>query len=163
MRKPMIAFKEIASRITGVSIPIFGVSWTAPESEREIVRETFLFLEDRRALYNDYAHELDHEVSQSVLEIRTELTSALKRLPENSQAVSSFKAMRAACRDYLDHARPRCTGGPFSFMVELGTFRAMIGVQVAYLAVKYGVDVDGELACDIPPEMRDAKSLNAEA
>lgn len=163
MRKSVIAFKEIASRITGISIPVFGVSWTAPESERQIVRETFLFLEDRRALYNDYAHELDHEVSQSVLEIRAELTAALKRLPEYSNAVSCLKAMRAACRDYLDNARPRRSGGPFSFMAELGRLRAMIGVQVAYLAVKYGIDIDGELARVIPPEMRDARFLDAEA
>ena len=58
MPKPSIAFKEIASRITGISIPVFGVSWNPPEAERKIVRETFIFLEDRRALYNDFAHEL---------------------------------------------------------------------------------------------------------
>ena len=161
MRKPTIAFKEIASRITGISIPVFGVSWTPPESEREIVRETLIFLEDRRALYNDFAHELDHEVSQSVLAIRSELTATLRRLPENSEAAPCFKAMRAACREYLDNARPRSFGGPFSFMTELGKLRAMIGVQVAYLAVKYGIDVDGELVRVIPAEMRDAKFLEA--
>lgn len=70
MRKPTVTFKEIASRITGISIPVFGVSWNLPESDREIVRETLIFLEDRRALYNDFAHELDHEVSQSVPNLR---------------------------------------------------------------------------------------------
>ncbi len=103
MPKPSIAFKEIASRITGISIPVFGVSWNPPEAERKIVRETFIFLEDRRDLYNDFAHELDHEVSQSVLEIRSELTAGLKRLLEGSEAVPCFKAMRAACREYLDN------------------------------------------------------------
>jgi hypothetical protein len=160
MRKPTVAFKEIASRITGISIPVFGVSWNPPESEREIVRETFIFLEDRRALYNDFAHELDQEVSQSVLAIRSELTAALKRLPEGSEAAPCFKAMRAACREYLDNARPRGFG-PFSFMTELGKLRAMIGVQVAYLAVKYGIDVDGELVRVIPADLRDAKFLEA--
>jgi len=159
MRKPIIAFKKIASRITGISIPVFGISWNPPESEREIVRETFIFLEDRRALYNDFAHELDHEVSESVLAMRSELTATLRRLAENSEAVPCFKAMRAACREYLDNARPRGFGGPFSFMIELGKLRAMIGVQVAYLAVKYGIDVDGELVRVIPAEMRDAKFL----
>jgi hypothetical protein len=69
--------------------------------------------------------------------------------------------MRAACRDYLDNARPRGFGGPFSFMAELGRFRAMVGVQVAYLAVKYGIDVGGELARVIPAELRDARFLEA--
>jgi hypothetical protein len=35
----------------------------------------------------------------------------------------------------------------------------MIGVQIAYLAVKYGVDIDGELVRVIPAEFRDAKFL----
>lgn len=140
---------------------MFGVSWNPPESEREIVRETFFFLEDRRALYNDFAHELDHEVSQSVLAIRSELTAGLRRLPEASEAAPCFKAMRAACREYLDQARPRGFGGPFSFMTELGKLRAMIGVQVAYLAVKFGIDVDGELVRVIPAELRDARFLDA--
>jgi hypothetical protein len=161
MQKPTIGFKEIASRITGISIPVFGVSWNPPESERKIVLETFIFLEDRRALYNDFAHELDYEVSQSVLAIRSELTAGLKRLPEGSEAAPRFKAMRAACREYLDNARPRGFGGPFSFMTELGKLRAMIGVQVAYLAVKYGIDLDGELVRVIPAELRDARFLEA--
>ena len=133
MTKIKIAYKELAGRITGISIPIFGLSWNPLESEREIVREAFIFLEDRRALYNDFAHEIDHEVAESVLSIRTELTAALKRIPENSEAVAPFKAMRAACREYLDSTRERHSGysGPFSFMTQLGRLRAMIGVQVA--------------------------------
>lgn len=160
-RTKKIAFKEIAKRITGVSIPVFGIQWNPPESEREVVRETFIFLEDRRALYNDYAHELDHEVAESMLAIRNELTAALKRLSETSEAVASFKAMRATCREYLDTTRDdgRRWNGPFSFMTQLGRFRAIIGMHVAYLAVKYGIDIDGELARIVPAELRDAKYL----
>jgi hypothetical protein len=161
MNKPIVKFKEIASRITGVSIPVFGVSWNPPELDRKIVRDTFIFLEDRRALYNDFAHELDLEVTQSVLEIRSELTSALKRLSDKSEAAPCIKSMRAACRDYLDNARPRSYSGSFSFMAELGKLRAMIGVQVAYLAVKFGIDIDGELVRVIPVELRDATFLDA--
>jgi hypothetical protein len=161
MGKSILAFKDIATRLTGFSIPVFGVSWSPPESERKIVRETFIFLEDRRALYNDFAHELDHEVAESVVAIRAELTAALKRLPEKSEAVPCFKSMRAACREYADSAGPRRHGGPFSLMTELGKLRAMIGVQVAYLAVKYGIDLDGELVRVIPPELRDATFLDA--
>jgi hypothetical protein len=157
----MVRFKDLASRITGVSIPVFGVSWNPPETEREIVRETFIVLEDRRALYNDYACEIEHEVAHSVLDIRRELTAALKRLPETSEATASFKAMRAACRDYLDHARRPGGMEPFPFLSNLGQLRAMIGVHVAYLAVKYGIDLDGELVRVIPVELRDASYLDA--
>jgi len=118
-------------------------------------------LEDRRALYNDYAHELDHEVAESVIAIRSELTAALKRLLEKSEAAPCLKSMRAVCREYLDNARHRGRVGPFSYMTELGKLRAMIGVQIAYLAVKYGIDVEGELARAIPADLRDATFLEA--
>jgi len=81
-----IRFKELASRLTGVSLPVFGVSWNPPEPERKIVRETLVFLEDRRALYNDFAHEIEDQVAQSVLQIRTELTNAIRRLSEDAEA-----------------------------------------------------------------------------
>jgi hypothetical protein len=70
--------------------------------------------------------------------------------------------MRAACREYLDGDRPRGPRGwrePIAFTTALGRLRAMIGVQVAYLAVKYGIDLDGELLRVIPPELRDATYL----
>ena len=153
-----IRFKDLASRITGVSIPIFGVSWTPPESERKIVRETFVFLEDRRCLYNDFAWETEHEVVDSVLAIRTELTAALKRLSETAEAASSLKAMRAACREYLDDTRYH---GHHSFMSALGRLRAIMGIHLAYLAVKYGIDVDGDLTRVIPIELRDGSYLEA--
>jgi hypothetical protein len=162
MNKARVAFKDLANRITGVSIPIFGISWTPPESEREVVRETFIFLEDRRALYSDFCFEIDQEVVESILAIRNELTAALKRLPEKSEAVSSLKAMRAACRDYLDNTKKHGRfGGEFSFVSQLGGLRAIFGVHVAYLAVKYGIDLDGELVRIIPPEFRNAKYLEA--
>lgn len=162
-RTKKITFKEIANRITGISLPVFGVSWNPPESERQIVRETFIFLEDRRALYNDFAHEIEHEVAESVLAIRNELTAALKRLPESSEAVPSFKSMRAACREYLDSTHGQGSrhswGGPFTFMTQLGRLRAIMGVHLAYLAVKFGIDIDGELVRVVQAEFRDAKYL----
>lgn len=161
MNKAKIAFKAIASRITGISIPIFGVSWDPPESERKVVREIFVFLEDRRALYNDFAHEINQEVTESIHAIRTELTAALKRIHEGSEAESSFKAMRAACREYLDstQGRSRSWGGPFSFMTQLGRFRTIIGTHIVYLSVKFGIDIDGELVRVIPPEFSDERYL----
>jgi hypothetical protein len=98
-----------------------------------------------------------------VLAIRNEITAALKRLPESTEAVASFKSMRAACREYLDSVREdtRRWNGPFSFMTQLGRFRVIIGTHVAYLPVKYGIDIDGELARVIPAELRDVKYFEA--
>lgn len=156
-----VTFRELAARITGVSLPVFGVSWNPPASERQIVREAFIYLEDRRALYNDFAHEMEDEVVQSVLAIRAELTSVLQRLPEGSEASPAVRAMRAACREYLDSTGGHRRGwGLASFTAALGRLRAMVGVQVAYLAVKYGIDLEGELVRVIPVEFRDATYLD---
>jgi hypothetical protein len=163
MKRLKVSFTEIAHRITGVSIPVFGISWNPSESERSIVRETFVFLEDRRALYNDFAHEMAHEVNSSVQEIRRELTAALKRLPESSEATQSLVCMRAACREYLDSTQRKGNGwdGPFSFMVQLGRLRTIIGTHIVYLSAKYGIDVDGELVRVIPPEFQNEKYLDS--
>ena len=146
-----ITFREIASRITGLSTPVFGVSWNPPESERKIVRDVIVFLEDRRVLYNPFAIELEHEVTDSALEIREMLTDAIQRLPDNSQALSALRAMRAASRQYLD-----TTHGSFGyrsgFMVHLGRLRAIFGYHISHLAVNYGIDLEGDLASIVPPE-----------
>lgn len=46
--------KELAQRLTGDSISIFGVSWTELELHRKVVRGVIAFLEDRRVLYYRY-------------------------------------------------------------------------------------------------------------
>jgi len=150
-------FSEIASRITGITIPIFGVSWQAPKPERAIVRSVLLFLEDRRALYNPFAFELEHEVAQSVIEIRAHLTEALQRLPESSKTIPSIRAMRSACREYLDSSRK---GDDFGwhhngFLIQLGRLRTLFGYHIAQLAVMYGLDIEGELAKILPPEYKE--------
>jgi hypothetical protein len=112
----------------------------------------FSFLEDRRVLYNPYNIEIEHEVSESVLEIRRELTKAIQALPEDSPAAPALRAMRAACRAYLDQSRrfPHYPG----FLLALGELRAHFGLQIAYLAIEYGLDIEDELAQIIPPELR---------
>ena len=45
-------FREIRERLTGISCPIFGVSWNPSETERTKAIKIIRFLEDRRVLYN---------------------------------------------------------------------------------------------------------------
>ena len=149
-----LSFRDIASRLTGISIPVFGVSWNPPESERKIVRDVLVFLEDRRMLFNDYAWEVEHEVADSVLRIRDELTQAIQRLSDGSDALLSLRAMRVSCREYLDNVRKR-NGARFFFLLELGRLRALFGYHIAHLAVKYGIDIEGDLASIIPPELQE--------
>jgi len=104
-----------------------------PEPQRKVVRGLLAFLEDRRVLYNPYNIEIEREVSESVLEIRRELTRAIQALPEDSPAAPALRAMRAACREYLDGFQrlPHHMG----FMLALGELRAHFGLQIAFLAI----------------------------
>ena len=60
-------YEEILSRLTGISVPLFGVQWNPPTSEVTIARRIIRFLEDRRVLYNDYELEIPNHCVQSVI------------------------------------------------------------------------------------------------
>jgi len=49
--------------------------------------------------------------------------------------------------------RPRFRSlGDFEFFAALGELRAVFGIHIAQLAVKYGIDVEDELAAILPIE-----------
>jgi len=155
-------FSELASRLTGISIPVFGVSWQPPEPERKIIRKLLIFLEDRRALYNPFAFETDHQVTASVIDIRTALTDVIQQLPESSEAVSRIRAMGAACREYLNKSmeRDNFDWRHQGFLSHLGRLRTIFGYHIAQLAIIYGIDVKGELANILPPEYKEDINLD---
>jgi hypothetical protein len=168
-RTPKVAFQDLASRITGFSVPMFGVSWSPPEPERKHIRHLIHFLEDRRVLFVPYHLEVVEEVNHSVREIRHQLTATLQALPEGSYAASSIKVMRRACRVFMTgpreefrhlprwdyHARGRGgvgrEDGP-GFFMALGELPATFGMHLHALAVIYGIDVDPELAAIMPTD-----------
>ncbi len=147
-------FDEIKSRITGLSCPIFGVSWNPPESERAIARRVIAFLENRRVLFSPFEWEVPDHCAQSVIEMRHFLTHELLAIDANKEIAQSLRAMRAACRKFLDddpwHGSPR--GHPSRWMLEsaLGELRGVFGIHVARLAAQYGLDVEDDLAAILP-------------
>ncbi|MBI1725016.1 MAG: hypothetical protein HYR52_05200 [Candidatus Tectomicrobia bacterium] len=162
-KKPRVTFKELLSRLTGFSTPVFGVSWNPPKPERGVIRNLFTFLEDRRVLFNPFHLEVESQVTDSVLKIREELTKVLGQLPESSNAAPSLRAMRAACRRFMDEPHPeaphldhhfmmRRHDGGAGFFMALGELRAVFGTHLGLLAVQYGLDVEGDLASIMPPE-----------
>lgn len=164
MARPLkVRFQEIASHLTGLSIPFFGISWIPPEPERKAVRRLINFLEDRRALFIPYHLQIEAEVAESLLKIREELTATLSALPEDSQAIGSIRAMRAACRRFLTDENP---GAPdvtqqsdpdvnHNFLISLGELRSSFGIHIGLLAAQYGIDVEGDLASVLPPRDED--------
>jgi len=73
--------------------------------------------------------------------------------------------MRAACRQFLDGPRvefrnlyPHHLRGldrdefDAGFFTALGELRATVGTHIAVLAVRYGIDIEGELAAVLPAD-----------
>ena len=159
-------FKEIINRITGISTPIFGVSWSPTTLEREIARKTLDYLSDKRVLFNPYAFEIPEYCVSSVKDIRQHLSTQLSVLPDDSELKQSFRAMRASCRRFLDRSDTVWTGkvrekggGVRSrsyvgiiLMNALGELRGVFGVHIAKIAVLYGLDVEQELSEILPPQ-----------
>ena len=163
VKKARVQSQSLASRLAGVSILGFGASWKAPEPERVVVRDVITALEDKRALYSQAVWEEPSHVVQSLLKIRDELTSGLKRVGDNSPAKEAFRIMRAACRNFLtlhsvkeqEHNRGMMRDMGYQqeeFFVGLGKLRATFGQQLAVLGYLYGVDIEEELATILPPE-----------
>lgn len=155
-----VKFSKIAKNLTGISTPVFGVSWNPPESDRATVRKIITFFEDRRALYNPYNIETPLWVTQSVLEIRKELTNNLQKLDENPEISPHLRAMRAACRKFMNETEMKKRGRhpfPEDIFTALGEMRAIFGIHIAQLCVKYGIDIEADLATILPIEDSEPK------
>jgi hypothetical protein len=153
--------KNVGSRITGFSIPFFGLSWQPPVSERELLRGFIAFLEDRRALYVPSQLEIEGDVRWSVEFIRTKCTELLATLSESSEASPHIRAIRAACRKYMsketvEYPNLRHSGDAVSqnagWLIGLGELRSSIGIQLSALTAAYGIELEEDLASILPQE-----------
>lgn len=151
-KKKLLKYQEIATRVSGLQP--WGVEWVPPEPDRKIVRDVLTFFEDRRVLYNPWAWEMEREVTESVLRIREVLTDAIQRLGEDSTAAPAMRAMRAAGREYLNRERDR-HHNHHDFTADLGRLRTLFGLQIAFLAYVYRIDLEEDLASIIPPQFTD--------
>ncbi len=95
-------YQEIANRLTGISIASVGVSWQPPALEITAARRVIAFLEDRRVLYEPGQQEVPDHCVQSLNEIRHFFSGELGQLDSKSELAASLRAMRAACRKFLE-------------------------------------------------------------
>lgn len=155
--------KEFAARLTGISTPIGGVSWTPPVDERDKARRLLVYLGDRRALYNPFHMEIGHYVVESVLEIRKRLTADAEDIKSDSVLRDSIKAMQAACRRFLDqNQQPRkLYGWPYEAQLHstLGELRALFGIHIARIACAYDLELVEPLVGIVPPETDGVENL----
>ncbi|ABD71260.1 hypothetical protein Rfer_3556 [Rhodoferax ferrireducens T118] len=154
-------FREVVSRVTGLSVPIFGAQWNPPEAECVVARRVLAFLEDRRVLFVPSEMEVPRHCVESVLRIREFLTAELGKLDAEKELPLSLRAMRAACRKFLatvetDDRHVIQFGAhqghyaSWIFNGAVGELRGVFGVHIARLAASHGLDIEGELASILP-------------
>lgn len=156
-------FQEIVNRLTGISIPVFGISWNPPKLQVSVARRVITFLEDRRVLYVPSQMEMPDYCIRSVLEIRQFLTEELANLESSTELVASLRAMRASCRKFLNTVGDErgdivMFGGhaghwaSWVFNGALGELRGVFGIHLARIAAQHGLDVEDDLASILPAQ-----------
>jgi hypothetical protein len=143
-------------RLGSLSLPVIGggLGWTTEPGEYEVVRDLFGEVGALRVLSFPMEGEGEEYVNHSILNIRNELTSALKRLPDRSASGPNIRSMRDACNKYL-----QATPGPEGYRGLRPHFEEALWLwrETVYEDVKsiaYGLDLDE--AHRVMREMRDS-------
>ncbi len=152
-------FKEILKRVTGLSSPIFGVSWNPDNTSSDVARRVVVFLEARRVLYVPSEMEIPHHCADSILQIRNFLTDQIASVT-NKDLEGSLRAMRNACnkflnatgakRDVLDFGNHSGHWASWEFNGAVGELRGAFGIHIAKIAAMYGLDVEDGLSSILP-------------
>lgn len=156
MNKKYMQFKDILSKISGLSTPLGGLEWQPTKSEMARAKSVINFLEDRRVLYNPTELEMPHHCIASVIEIRHFLTQEIDGLNDKSRLKLNLKIMRAACRRFLDSS-PEPDGyhnsySSWVFYSNLGELRGVFGLCLREIVLMCKLDVERDLASIIPAE-----------
>lgn len=151
-------------RLTGVSGPWGGLQWETVDGDKEVARRVVNFLEDHRLLFGSRHIEDGSQCAASAFEIRRLLTDEINAAKSGKTVEQALKAMRAACRKFVDAGGPE--GENFyhrpmaysadAFGLALGDLRTAVGVQLALIATKFDLAIGDELAQILPPEDDDA-------
>jgi hypothetical protein len=149
--------KQLAKRLTGISAPIGGISWTPPADERDVAKKLLVYLEDRRALYMPYNMEVGPYVMDSIIEIRQRLTKDLEKVSRSSVLGESLSAIRASCRKFLTETQDdpkhrhhwRMEG---LIWQALGELRAICDLHIARIACAYDLTIEEQFMPILPAE-----------
>ena len=158
-----ILFKEIVrrSKINGIDLPVIGggIAWENKPSEKDVIGRLFIFLADKRALYNRWEDEMPDYVVEAVLKIRERLTDDLQQIDPSSKLAPVVRDMQIACHEFLTITQSMKKDYDYStwnnkegkrFFIELGKLRHRFGIHIASLAVSLNVDVDERMEPILP-------------
>jgi hypothetical protein len=83
-----------------------------------------------------------------VLTIRDVLSAEIADMDMGDGLYENLKGMRSACRRFLKSAQFEHGNSAF---IALGELRATLGIHLACIAARYGLDIDDGLASMLPP------------
>jgi hypothetical protein len=147
-------------RPTGLGAFGFSINWEKVPGDEEIARRVVTFLEDRRVLFGQRHYEDELDCVNSAIEIRAFLTDELAKTKAGRSLADSLRAMRAAFRRFVDAAGPNARNfrrhsgppGAHQFSTALENLRALVGLHLAVIADRYGLEIEGDLAEILPPD-----------
>jgi hypothetical protein len=150
--------KKFANRITAVSCPVAGVQWTPPVLECNTAEKLMSFLAQKRVFYNALDDERAAACWHSVNDIRRELTTYSQTHGPKTELGKLLRGMNRDCRTFVDtmeQHRQLDRDGEYVISRSIKeqailTLRHAFGRHIARLSLKYGVDVEDELAVLIP-------------
>jgi len=153
--KTKLKGRELAARLIGISTPVGGRDWKPPAEERDKARQVLEYLAEQGALWDPYDKAIGSFVAQTILDMRERLGLDLNDVPADSVLGEGLRAMRAACRKFLnENQSPRSGYGPpyeAQLHSTLGELRALFGIHVARISCAYDLVVDGHLESILPP------------
>jgi hypothetical protein len=147
---------EILRRIKSFGIPgIVSLGFDMPEADVSVARRVINELENRRALYQPIEMQDPNACIESIKEIRKMLNDEIGRRTSDDELQMTLKAMRAACRDFLNkvESSPAVSSGERPYWLvdgTLGKLRAYFGIHLGILAVKHNLPLEDDLASILP-------------
>jgi hypothetical protein len=147
LQRIRVKARALVGRLSGLSISWTGLgfSWKPRESERDVVRELIIYLEDKRPLFDIRCEDFRERVESSWNETRSELTSALQRLDDSSKANEALRILRRAVRNLLTAAELASTQELSQLGSEIGAVKDVFRKQISLLAHKYDIEINEDL------------------
>ena len=121
----------------------------------------FHFSKTAALLYAFDELEVPSHCVHSVMNIRRFLSSELGKLDAGSEFAANLRAMRAACRKFLErvgvdgcdvtlYASHHGHWASWTFYGALGEMRGTFGVHLARIAAQFKLDIEDDLASILP-------------
>ena len=146
----IIPYRKVAKmlkRLSGLSTPLFGISWLPAPSEIDIAERLITFLSDRRILFGVLANENLNYAAKSIIKIRERLTCDLQELDGRSWLSKSLERMRQSSRLYLDV--DQSTTGSLDYSkcmhLEIMRLRKVFALEIGQISCRYGIDLSEDM------------------